>query len=59
MTAFIPVNLSQSLSSDELRQLTALAERERKPLESIILGALKDLAAKVTPGKATPAEVAA
>lgn len=49
MKAHIELNLNDALNPEELRQLTALAAEQKKPLERILYEAAKALATKVLP----------
>lgn len=44
MEATLKLNLSDALNADELRELTEIARRERKPLERVLYEAAKALA---------------
>lgn len=59
LIANIPINLTEALSPAELSQLTELAAREHKPLERVILDALKAFVAKVAPAGAEATQAAA
>jgi hypothetical protein len=46
MTATLQLNLSDALTADELRELTATAIEENKPLERVLLEAARELKAQ-------------
>ena len=58
MRATLNLNLSDALTADELRELTAIATTEGKPLEKVLFEAARDLASR-RPAAAAPASTQA
>lgn len=59
MKAHIELDLGNTLTPEEVSQLTALAVARKVPVERLIFDAIKTLVGKITPGPAQQATAAA
>lgn len=59
MRATLNLNLSDALTADELRELTAIATTEGKPLEKVLFEAARDLANRRPAPPPAPTQAAA